>query len=502
MALFENFPYENLHELNLDWLIDVLNKMKEGQVTSVNGQTGDVVLYENANIVFPDVSQTRWRMLRNVNGHSVGIAFDEDGTGYIIYDGYQRRIYDYQHEPPYPVTSVNGETGAVVLYSGQSMELPALTGQQLTDWKIFRELNGVTRGISFGDNGTASIINGNNTDQLFSNDHPQFENDLDILFPEYEDANNNAYWIGRYFNQDYHGFKIYENGRVSIMTDDNTEHPLYIQGINDPSDFAEPNDAILELDIDLASGTQWGIVRKCSGVTVGIVFMFNSTTLEWDAYIKKDNTLTKLLTVSDIPSSAGVVSINNKTGAVTLYGAEIQLTAYTQESISQAIAALRTTDDTIRSSLAVLATGDVHMAIPAGGYVYIKDHPTLAEGLYKAPAAIAEDAALTTSNVEQVSNILADLIWPTRDILYTESYGTLYGMYQPLTGTAMLWWAGNSNASITGNLQIPLPAKYIPRFSQQVQMYKGGLAYIQSTGICELRLNGQTYSAFSLMYPI
>ena len=29
MALFENFPYTNLHELNLDWLIKELNKLKD-----------------------------------------------------------------------------------------------------------------------------------------------------------------------------------------------------------------------------------------------------------------------------------------------------------------------------------------------------------------------------------------------------------------------------------------------------------------------------------------
>ena len=29
MALFENFPYTNLHELNLDWLIDMLNKITQ-----------------------------------------------------------------------------------------------------------------------------------------------------------------------------------------------------------------------------------------------------------------------------------------------------------------------------------------------------------------------------------------------------------------------------------------------------------------------------------------
>ena len=35
MSLYENFPYTNLHELNLDWLINTLNELKESQVLSV-----------------------------------------------------------------------------------------------------------------------------------------------------------------------------------------------------------------------------------------------------------------------------------------------------------------------------------------------------------------------------------------------------------------------------------------------------------------------------------
>ena len=37
MSLFENFPYTNLHNLNLDWLIKIINDLKEGMVVSVNG---------------------------------------------------------------------------------------------------------------------------------------------------------------------------------------------------------------------------------------------------------------------------------------------------------------------------------------------------------------------------------------------------------------------------------------------------------------------------------
>ena len=61
MALFENFPYTNLHELNLDWIIETLKKCyspdnpPESMVISVNGASGVVTLYPEAIIRFPDV---------------------------------------------------------------------------------------------------------------------------------------------------------------------------------------------------------------------------------------------------------------------------------------------------------------------------------------------------------------------------------------------------------------------------------------------------------------
>lgn len=48
MALFENFPYTNLHQLNLDWIVKTLKQLKDtidgGFVVSFNGEQGDVVL--------------------------------------------------------------------------------------------------------------------------------------------------------------------------------------------------------------------------------------------------------------------------------------------------------------------------------------------------------------------------------------------------------------------------------------------------------------------------
>lgn len=53
----------------------------------------------------------------------------------------------------------------------------------------------------------------------------------------------------------------------------------------------------------------------------------------------------------------------------------------------------------LQDGLAIIANGNTHAAIASGQFVYIKNHSTLGEGLYKATAAIGANEALTTSNV-------------------------------------------------------------------------------------------------------
>ena len=59
--------------------------------------------------------------------------------------------------------------------------------------------------------------------------------------------------------------------------------------------------------------------------------------------------------------------------------------------------------DGVKNGIAIVSTGDTHIAITSGQYVYIQDHSTLAEGLYRATANIAANATLSGSNVTAVS---------------------------------------------------------------------------------------------------
>lgn len=54
---------------------------------------------------------------------------------------------------------------------------------------------------------------------------------------------------------------------------------------------------------------------------------------------------------------------------------------------------------TVADGIAIVAEGDVHAAIAKGQFVYVRNHSTLAQGVYKATAAIGTNATLSTSNL-------------------------------------------------------------------------------------------------------
>lgn len=58
----------------------------------------------------------------------------------------------------------------------------------------------------------------------------------------------------------------------------------------------------------------------------------------------------------------------------------------------------------LADALAIVTDGDTHIAISSGQFVYVRNHSTLAEGLYKASSNIAADGALSSSNLTADSN--------------------------------------------------------------------------------------------------
>ena len=370
MGLFEQFPYQNFHELNLDWLINEIKKLGDSAVLSVNGQTGDVILYQSENVVFPEVDSNQWRMVRTADGHTAGVMF-QNGLMYVMFDSAAERVYTVEHPPTYPVTSVNGQTGAVELYQSAGVRLPDVTD----------DYTNVRRQIQT--NGQDNIVGIEvKADKAY---RMKDTNRYDI----YDSANQPPYPVTSVNGQT--GAVMLAVPFASVSVDD----VMFTQA---------------------ASGHEWGIGRETLDGTSTIQLRTDASHAEaWVDFFNEDTQATysrKLLTTDDIPSSTGVISVNGLAGVVVITGTDIKRNANSQDSIEDALDALdaevlsqggditdlqddvqdlQTAVADITSGLSYIVTGDsASAAVPSGAYAYIKNNThSLADGYYQNTSASA-----------------------------------------------------------------------------------------------------------------
>lgn len=423
--MFEHFPYTNMHELNLDWIIEKVKEAyspenpPENMVLSVNGQTGNVTLYMDAIVKFPTVESDSWNIYRILTGNrAAGIEFAADGTAKII-NGVQRNtVYTSANPPEFPVLSVNGQTGTVVLYASQNVKFPDITE---TSWNLYRTADGQNLGVKFEKDTALYRINGLNR----------------VLV--YDAENQPPYPVTSV------------NGRTGAVS------------VQEP--FVNTTPAILQVTPDIA-GTYWGVKRDTTNGEAGIYFeAVNDTVTAYLTYKPDGGTeeTIRLLTLDDIPSSSGVVSVNGKTGVVTLYGNEIYVSSEVGQTLEEALTDLeeatdqnatdiatevtraQTAEANIEKGIAIIVTGDTAAApIPAGNYAYIKNNTHgLTEGLYTAVSAFpatggtANSTTFTPVNAGGLNDIINNLkpvqianpvTWDTDYVDDTVSIADLYKM--------------------------------------------------------------------------
>ena len=417
MSLFENFPYTNLHNLNLDWLIKALKDLQENMVVSVNGQTGEVILYQNATVQFPDVTDDHWTIIRSADGVTRGILFGNDNKAYILNDSQMIPIYSSNNQPPYPVTSVNGQTGAITLYADRIVRLPSLTDDEIHSWNIFRDMNNVSTGIEFDEAGDAYVIFGTQRYKIYTtNTQPPYpvtsvngdtgdvelfvDEAGEVTFPEITDDQATAWSIQREVDGHMVGLLIGKTGSLDLIVD-NALYTIYTSHTPQADWVDDPTADVIEVSTP-SSGDYWGFIRETDTAPIGILFN-NSTQDSPEAYIRftdSNNTVQtlKLLTTGDIPSSA-VVSINGQAGIVVLTGADLDVSTTDTRKINTVIASLETAKQVNRAAMAYnepsnIATND----IPAGAYVFWNN------GAYKARSNISYGDALSSTNLESIED--------------------------------------------------------------------------------------------------
>lgn len=349
MALFENFPYTNLHELNLDWIVKEIEELKQGQVLSVNGQTGDVILYQENNVVLPAVTETNWSLVRSTDGTTRGVMFGNDGKAYIIHGNTLEQIYSANNQPPYPVESVNGQTGNVNIFSDNNgvVSFPALTNPDIEGIIIGRSLNNTPIYIQLNEDGTLGYTAGTNSNEIYTTKHT-------------------------------------ENNIIPVEEADTIETGT--------------------------TNKEWGIVRAVNSGDIGIMFNLGETPEVFirfrDAGFAWQNI--KLLTNDDIPTSSGVVSFNGQTGVVNADAQNLEMGGSDTRAIAEAINDI--IDDEYQMDNSITYTERENTAtqnIPLGKYVIWKNDP------YISISNISSGDTLSSSNLLPLNHGIVDNLLQT-----------------------------------------------------------------------------------------
>ena len=347
--MFENFPYTNFHDLNLDWIIQ---KVKEAYgpdnpppniVISVNGETGEVILYKDAIVKLPDVEESTWNIWRNANEENTGIQFRAGQPMQRIQQQYRYDVYDAGNPPPYPVrsvngqtgavtinipvTSVNGMTGAITLYPNAVIAFPDV---EASAWNMGRGSDGKLTGIQFIKDGPAQRMNGTSRYNIYDEGNP----------PPYPVESVNTL-TGNIAILD-----------TTIVTDQGTQKIKIVFPVTSVdgqtgavSTWAYTNDDTLKTPVASSEANVWQLVREIPSGDAGIRFEYDSTDDEISGYLVFDDGVNtpiklKILTPADIPSSSGVVSINSMTGVVTLTGSDIPVSSQDPTKLDAALSAL------------------------------------------------------------------------------------------------------------------------------------------------------------------
>lgn len=158
------FPFTSMQQFNLDWIMQQLHKML--QFMPMNGVAGDVLqrnvdgavwmpltsvsldihsmstipevegadelaIYDNSlqgnyKVTVQDLLDAAAPPVSSVNGQTGAVILGKSDVGLGNVDNIQQ--YSASNPPPYPVTSVNGQTGAVIVSGGAVDSVNGQTG--------------------------------------------------------------------------------------------------------------------------------------------------------------------------------------------------------------------------------------------------------------------------------------------------------------------------------------------------------------------------------------
>lgn len=372
MGLFEQFPYTNYHDLNLDWIIQ---KVKEAYspdnppdfaVLSVNGETGAVVLYTDAVVQLPAVDETTWNIFRKADNSEQGIQFIKGQPMQRINGTNRYNVYDQGNPPPYPVSSVDGQTGAVNTWANTGSGTLTIPHEAEGDsWSFRREVPSGYLGIEFD-------VDDNDDPSGFFILKPEGQQLQKIKILTESDIPSSA---GVVSINGQAGVVVLYAGDIKLASDDNTTVKAALTATGEltasvyyPSSSYSAGDFCVYL----------GVLYVCTGSTTGSWDPSKWTATSTGAQIKAIKTA----------QATDENNISTLQGQMTTANGKIEtLETAMPTKAKEAIVAYRETGETSSTNYSV------------GQYLVISGN------LYRVKANISSGDQFTASNTEAVDNI-------------------------------------------------------------------------------------------------
>ena len=157
-----NYPWTNLHELNLNWILNQIRQLTKqvskfvnltasahsvpygtDPTVEVTGGTGN----DPYNLDF-GIPESASSAVNTVNGQSGDVVLTASDIGLGNVDNVQQ--YSATNPPPYPVTSVNGQTGAVTI-SGAVDSVNGQTGTVVLGSKVTAPISASASAITLNE---------------------------------------------------------------------------------------------------------------------------------------------------------------------------------------------------------------------------------------------------------------------------------------------------------------------------------------------------------------
>lgn len=372
MSLFEQFPYTNYHDLNLDWIIQ---KVKEAYspdnppdfaVLSVNGETGAVVLYKEAVVQLPAVDETTWNIFRKSDGVEQGIQFIKNQPMQRISGVNRYNVYDQGNPPPYPVASVDGQTGAVTTWANSgsaNLDIPQEAEGDV--WALRRETPSGYLGIQF------ELTNDDDPTGFFIL-KPEGQSLQKIKILTEDDIPSSAGVVS--INGEAGVVVLYASD-IKMDSDDNTTIKAAIENAQELTAI-EYNSSLSYSAGDFA--TYLGVLYVCTGSTTG----------SWDPSKWSETTAGAQIKAIKTAQATDEGNISTLQGQMTTANGKIgTLETAMPTKAKEAIVAYRETGETASTNYSV------------GQYLVISGN------LYKVTANISSGDQFSASNTAAVDNI-------------------------------------------------------------------------------------------------